>query len=326
MAKFNIKLDARKIEKEIKDVMTKRIKEIDILKKEGDKNMKILNKNSEIMLNAFLEKYNKTHNYTIEGEVDEFPKHFQFSIKKIMEDLEYNGYITSYDVYISGTWTVTLTPEAIEYYEKKGSRVELFEELMDNEKELLKKLIEVENNEKDITEYLKNILENDKNNIKRGVIKSLTDNGLLKVFWADDTVYYANLTQSGRTYYEREEKHNKNIEKLASRTYNIGTVTASGGNVFIGDVTNSQLNINNSISNIEKEIEDKCESEDEKAELKELLDEVKEIAENIQESGNIARRKKFFEKMSEHLAKHGWFYGAVIDIIGQAAINRMGGM
>lgn len=326
MAKFNIKLDTRKIERELKDVVTKRLKEMKMVRKEGSESMKILSKNSETILNILLEKYQKTHNYTIEGNVDEFPKYLEFSIKKIMIDLEYNGYIIDYDECIVGNWTVTLTPEALEYYEKKGSRVELFEELMDDEKELLRKIIEIEKSGKNIIEYLERILENDENDIKRGIIKSLIDNGLIKAFWADDTVYYANLTQSGRTYFEREEKHNKSIEKLTSKTYNIENFTASGGNIFIGDVANSEININNSISNIEKEIEEKCESEEEKTELKELLDEVKEIAENIQESGNIARRKKFFEKISNHLAKHGWFYGAVIDIIGQAAINRMGGM
>ena len=64
---------------------------------------------------------------------------------------------------------------------------------------------------------------------------------------------------------------------------------------------------------------------EDKEELHELLDEVKELIENIQSSRAIPKQKKLFEKISNHMEKHGWFYGAVVQLLGTAALGLIGG-
>lgn len=56
-----------------------------------------------------------------------------------------------------------------------------------------------------------------------------------------------------------------------------------------------------------------------------MLDEVKELIENIQSSRAIPKQRKLFEKISNHIQKHGWFYGAVIQLMGTAIMGMIGG-
>lgn len=56
-----------------------------------------------------------------------------------------------------------------------------------------------------------------------------------------------------------------------------------------------------------------------------MLDEVKELIENIQSSRAIPKQKKLFEKIFDHMEKHGWFYGAVVQLLGTAALGLIGG-
>ena len=80
--------------------------------------------------------------------------------------------------------------------------------------------------------------------------------------------------------------------------------------------------MDNSIHQIEQAIDEK--GGEDKEELHELLDEVKELIENIQLSRAIPKQKKLFEKISNHMEKHGWFYGAVVQLLGTAALGLLG--
>ena len=91
------------------------------------------------------------------------------------------------------------------------------------------------------------------------------------------------------------------------------------GNLVFGNVSGSTLTVDNSIHQIEQAIDEK--GGEDKEELHELLDEVKELIENIQSSRAIPKQKKLFEKISNHMEKHGWFYGAVVQLLGTAALN-----
>jgi hypothetical protein len=94
----------------------------------------------------------------------------------------------------------------------------------------------------------------------------------------------------------------------------------------MGNVDNSTLNIDNSISIIEQELEEKCNSDDDKKELHELLEETKEIIENMKDFKHIDKRKGFFQKLTEHFDKHGWFYAEVVNLLGQTALQLLGGV
>ena len=60
-----------------------------------------------------------------------------------------------------------------------------------------------------------------------------------------------------------------------------------------------------------------------KEELLGLLEEVKEFLENIQTSRSIPKQKKLFQQISDHVAKHGWFYGAIVQFLGTATMTML---
>ena len=327
MSKFEIEFDAKKLEKQLNKqvdgIVRKKQKEIMIQHNKEKVSMNVLGQNEEEILTVLLEKYNKNKNYSVSGEYEEFPERIQFSIKDNFETLKLYGLISTYIPSLNG-WNVILTPEALQYFEKKGCRLELFEELVNSEKDLLRNIINIENENGDITTFLKEKLENDEKNINRGIIGTLNKNGLIKVSWADDTIYYAVLTQAGRSYFEREKQYYEKLERLSSKNiYN--NVNATGSTVFMGDVINSNLSINNSVLKVEQEIEEKCNNEEDKQELQKLLEETKEIIENIQDSKYIEKRKVFLQKLTKHLDKHGWFYAEIVNLLGQTVLTLLGG-
>lgn len=328
MSNFKIKIDAKRIEKEFNKQVEKIVfdKQKEIIKKQsnkGDSEMNILPNKEEILLEIILNKYDGNESMIVNGSYDELPSNMHFGIKNIFRTLELYNYIGHFEQWLNG-WSVVLNQEGIEYFDKKGMRKELFEELADNEKELLKEIIEIEKNNGNISELLANKVNEDKNDITRGIIGSLKTNGLLNVIWADGTVYNAVLTQPGRTYFEREEKYFKRMKESASNTYNVGNIYADGSNVVIGDVINSSLNIDNSYTRIENRIEQECNQED-KLEIKELLEETKEIIDNMKKNGSIGQRKSFFKKLTDHACKYGWLYAEIVNLIGNAAIGIIGG-
>lgn len=112
---------------------------------------------------------------------------------------------------------------------------------------------------------------------------------------------------------DRKDKHEKERQQSI----------INYGNLVFGNVSGSTLTVDNSIHLIEQAIDEK--GGEDKQELHELLDEVKELIENIQSSRAIPKQKKLFEKISNHMEKHGWFYGAVVQLLGTAALGLIGG-
>lgn len=328
MSNFKIKIDTKKIEKQLKKQIEKIAfeKQREIIKKHSNKGgneMNILPNKEETLLEIILNKYDGNESMIVNGSYDEIPSNMHFEIKNIFRTLELYNYIGHFEQWLNG-WSVVLNQEGIEYFEKKGMRKELFQKLADNEKELLKEIIKIEKNGGNISDFLANKVDEDEKDIVRGIIGVLKSNGLINVSWASDTVYNAVLTQSGRTYFEREEKYFKRMKESANNTYNVGNIYADGSNVVIGDVINSSLNIDNSYTRIENRIEQECDQED-KLEIKELLEEVTEIIDNMKKNGSIGQRKSFFKRLTDHACKYGWLYAEIVNLIGNAAIGIIGG-
>lgn len=328
MSNFKIKIDTKKIEKQL----NKQIEEIafekqkEIIKKQlskGDSKMNVLPNKEETLLEIILNKYDGNKNMEVNGTYEEIPSNMHLGLKSIFRTLELYNYIGHYEPWLNG-WSVVLNQEGIDYFERKGMRKELFEELADNEKELLKEIIETEKNDGNISEFLANKVKEDEKDIIRGIIGVLKSNGLINVSWASDTVYNVILTQPGRTYFEREEKHFKRMKESANKTYNSGNIYADGSNVVIGDAINSSLNMDNSYTRIENRIDHECDQED-KIEIKELLEEAKEIIDNMKKNGSIGQRKSFFRKLTDHACKYGWLYAEIVNLIGTAVIRIIGG-
>lgn len=137
-----------------------------------------------------------------------------------------------------------------------------------------------------------------------------------------NAMWEATLTPQGITYFE-DKKAALVKEKAMRSPINIGSITATGSNIVIGDVINSTFSIDNSVTRIEQEIEEK--GGEDKEELKELLEEVKELIENMQDSRHIPKNKGLFSRLSDHLEKHGWFYGEVVGLIGAATLQLLQG-
>lgn len=133
------------------------------------------------------------------------------------------------------------------------------------------------------------------------------------------------LSPLALTYFEDKERAIKEEkEKQMAQNINIQNLTANGSNINFGTINNSILTIENLTSEIEKRIEEEGGSD--KAELKDLLEEVKELCENIQINSSLPKRTNLMNKISNHLEKHGWFYGAVAQLIGTAAMGAMLGV
>jgi hypothetical protein len=131
------------------------------------------------------------------------------------------------------------------------------------------------------------------------------------------------LTPMGQSYFDDKEKALEADKQEKAASINIGSIIANGSNLVLGDVLNSALSVDNSMQRIEKEIEEK--GGDEAEELRQLLEEVKEYIENMQESKHVAKNKGLFAKLSNHLEKHGWFYGEVVGLLGTAVLQLVQG-
>lgn len=235
--------------------------------------MNILPKKEEELLQIILNKYDGNENMEVNGTYDEMPTNMHLGLKNIFRTLEIYNYIGHYEPWLNG-WSVVLNQEGIEYFEKKGMRQELFEELADNEKELLKEIIETDERNENINELIEKKLKEDKKDIIKGITGVLNSNGLVNVFWASNIPYRVSLTNSGRTYFEREEKYIKRMELQKNNTYNFGDISIDRGNFVAGYVVNSVLNVDSHITQIEKDIEEKADDDD-KENLKEILEDAK---------------------------------------------------
>ena len=130
-----------------------------------------------------------------------------------------------------------------------------------------------------------------------------------------------NLHPQAFTYFaEKEAALNRQEEKQMG--IHIESLVNSGNMVW-GNAVNSNFSIDNSVKTIEHEIEERGGADAE--ELKALLVDVQELMENIQDSRSIPKQKSLFNRLTEHMSKHGWFYAEVVALLGQQAITMLAG-
>lgn len=122
------------------------------------------------------------------------------------------------------------------------------------------------------------------------------------------------------SYFEEKDSALKRRNE-AEKKMSVGSIT-NYGNIVFGNVSESTLTVDNSVREIEHMI-DEYGGED-KVELKDILDEIKELIENMETSRSIPKQKKLFQRLTNHLAKHGWFYGAIIQLLGTGIVQMIG--
>lgn len=321
------KFDTKKLEKDL-NIQIQKVVEQEKLKLNFENQqeiygMKILEPMVEEAFKIILDNYDGNNDNYVDGEYDLFPAYIKSSFFDIFMKLRLSGVITGEKRYLSG-WNLYLTPNGKTYFEDKkkclNRREEMFYKLPSNSRKLLNEILESDEPAEMLAERFEGC--NSKEDSKlRAIIGELSEKGLIKVFWADDVPDYIEISNSGRTYFEKEDDYIKNQHESFGTTVNIGTLNATGSNVVVGDAINSKLSVDNSIREIEKKI-DELGGADSKV-LKELLEEAKDIIENIKITRQIPKNKSFFNRINEHVVKHGWFYGAVIQLLGTEAMTLL---
>ena len=94
---------------------------------------------------------------------------------------------------------------------------------------------------------------------------------------------------------------------------------APGGVINSGNMSNTSISIDNSIHEIEKLIDEK--GGDDKAELLAVLEDAKAILNESVSTKKLVQKPGFAERLTGHLAKHGWFYGAILQLLGTAYLT-----
>lgn len=137
-------------------------------------------------------------------------------------------------------------------------------------------------------------------------------------------IFQLGLSPQALTYFEDKERALRlEQERKMAQNINIQNLNATGSNINFGSISNSSLTAQNIVFEIEKLIEEQ--GGDEKEELKDLLEEVKELCESIKVNNPLPKRANLMKKISNHLEKHDWFYGAIVQLLGTAAMSAMMG-
>lgn len=151
-------------------------------------------------------------------------------------------------------------------------------------------------------------------------LEKLIQYGMISSLISYDNGGWLNLLPQALTYFEDKESALKRQEETRDKM-NVGNIT-NYGNLVFGNISGSTLSVDNSIHEIERTIDERG-GEDAEV-LHELLDEVKELLENIQTSRSVPKQKKLFQRLSDHMEKHGWFYGAIVQLLGTAMLTMLG--
>lgn len=195
-----------------------------------------------------------------------------------------------------------------------------FQKLTSASKQLLDQIVQADNPADMLCRKFEGITYKEEDAL-RATIGELCQLGYINVLWADDLPYYVTINNSARTYNERlaeyeEEKAKANQQYVFSGSFN------NNGNMVFGSISGSALSVDNSIHKLERDIDEL--GGDDKEELQELLDEVKELIENIESSRSIPKQKRLFQRLNDHVVRHGWFYGGVIQLLGTAVMKCLG--
>ncbi|MBQ9715415.1 MAG: hypothetical protein IJV77_03265 [Clostridia bacterium] len=136
----------------------------------------------------------------------------------------------------------------------------------------------------------------------------------------EKAMWEAAIMPQGFSYFSNKEKALKRQEE-EQKQMSVENIINYGNMVF-GNVSNSTLSVDNSIHEVERMV-DKLGGDDKK-ELLEILEEVKELLENIRTSRTIPKQKKLFQRIGDHFAKHEWFYGTIVQLLGTVTMTMLG--
>ena len=322
MASIKYSIDTKGIEKALKKELEKVARQEQLIAEVEAQpdigGVRMLDKAGEEALRIILEHYDGNNELSVTGSATAFPAYMRLSVGATLDKLKASGLLGYCGLYIGGDWRAYLTPNALTYFEDKERYLErncpMFQKLPSNAKALLDEILAAEDAAQLLCDKFEVCTEKEDSAL-RAIIRDLTGNGYIRIQWADNVPYIVEINNSARTYVEQEAEHERRCT-LGATTYNIGNI--SGSNVVLGNAVNSTLSIDASIQRIQDEIAEK--GGDDKEVLLELLEEAKEIIENLNASRQVPKNKGFWNRLTSHLEKHGWFYGEIVGFLGAAVI------
>ena len=150
-------------------------------------------------------------------------------------------------------------------------------------------------------------------------LEKLLQYGMIGGLFSFDNGGLLNLLPPALSYFEDKENA---LSKQKERQEKQFSSITNYGNLVFGNVSDSTFSVDNSIHEIERMIDEY--GGDDKDELKGILIEIQELLENINTARSIPKQKKLFQKITNHVAKHGWFYGAVVQLLGTEVFKMIG--
>lgn len=286
-----------------------------------------MDQGSEDAFRVIMKKYCAENQMTLCVQTSDFPEYLSRTLSETFEKLKLYGVLASYQHYVTFAH-VTLMPQANAYFRERDQferrDITMFVKLPSNSKQLMNDILQAENPTKYLCTRFEECESERDDEVLRSLVRELVEGGYINIpGWAENAPEYVEINNLARTYKEREAEFERQMNLQSSTVFNIGTINANGSNLVLGDVNNSTLFISKAIEQIKTEIEEKGGAE--KKELFALLDEVTDIVENIKATRAIPKNKSFCSRLSNHLAKHGWFYSEVIGLLGTAAMMLMQG-
>lgn len=281
--------------------------------------MKLVDTMYEEALYCILSDYDGNEMLTVSGGYHSFPAYMKYSYKEVFEGLKKAGILASFIQDLS-KWIVHLTPAGLTYFDDKRRYLEeaemQFYILPENSKNMLDAILRTENPVQMLSNQFRDA-SSEEDGVLRGILRELIQAGYIQIHWADNIPWNVIVNNSARTYDERlnEFQERSNVKPVTA--VSIGTINAQQGLVSIGDIHSSTISFDYSFEDIKLRImKDGAEDKDV---MNQLLDETKELIELIQVERRIPN-KGFHKKVSAHMEKHGWFYGAIMGLIGNAVL------
>ena len=130
----------------------------------------------------------------------------------------------------------------------------------------------------------------------------------------DNAIHYAE-------HYMPDEPQKPPVKPETAGVY-IDQLNANGGFFNFGDMSGASINIDDSIREIERRIQD--EGGADKADLTDTLNLIKAYIEECTAEEKIVEKPGLEARINAHVVKHGWFYGAILQLLGTAALQYIG--
>lgn len=152
-------------------------------------------------------------------------------------------------------------------------------------------------------------------------LEKLTLAGMISVVTQTMGGVIVNVLAPAFKYFENKEQ--ALLKQKEDRSHvAIRDIYNNGGNVFRGNIINSDISIDNTISNLEQAIDENGEVS--RDELMKFLDEIKELLENVTKSRSIPKDTKLHEKILRVCQENAWITAPLVQAFTSVFLKLLG--